>query len=159
MEAIRSFFNQFNREQKFILAFCLVVILCSMCRDCMLCRYIPKLDGYQLRRFEGFEDAPMDPRQFKDGKPNLVYFSQTWCGYCKRFNDDWNTLAAKLTDATPIKIVGDDGGAMDKLMEREEVRGYPTIILYKKDGDKVVKIPFKGERSVDALLEFVKSSK
>ena len=158
MERIRTFFNSFNREQKFILAFCLIIIICSMCRDCFLCHYVPKLDGFQLRRVEGFQDS-VNIREFQGDKPNLVYYSQDWCHFCQEFNKDWDKLTTKLTEANPIKIIGGDKGAMDKIMETEKIQGYPTIILYKKKGSDVVKIPFQGQSSVENLIQFVKENK
>jgi protein disulfide-isomerase-like protein len=53
MDAVKNFFTKMSKENKFVLAFCVIVILCTLYRDCVLCKYVPKLDGFKMSK-EGF---------------------------------------------------------------------------------------------------------
>ena len=53
-------FSNFSKEQKMILAFSVLVITCTLCTNCFICRWVPKLDGFRMYK-EGFEgnSAPL----------------------------------------------------------------------------------------------------
>jgi len=154
-EAVVDFFNRFNKEQKLVLAFCVIVIVCTLYRDCLLCRWIPKLDGFKMGRVEKFEDAgdSMDMEKFEDGSdPSMVLFYAPWCGHCKSMMPDWN----KLEKMSPkgMKIVKVNCDDKPQVAERHKVQGFPTIILFK--GNK--KVYFEGARNLDNFLEFIKTN-
>jgi hypothetical protein len=52
-------FSNFSKEQKLILGFSILVISCTLCRNCFICKWVPKLDGFRMYK-EGFEGtAPL----------------------------------------------------------------------------------------------------
>lgn len=169
-----NFFKRFNREQKLVLAFCLLVIICTMYRDCLLCKYVPKLDGFKMSKIEKFEDANEDEKKedFEDDEEkkeefeadekkedfenmtqdSMVLFYAPWCPHCKTVMGDW----AKLKKASPggMNIAKVNCDKKPELAEKHEVKGFPTIILFK--GGK--KVYFEGPRNLENFLEFIKSN-
>jgi thiol-disulfide isomerase/thioredoxin len=168
LESVVNFFRRFNREQKLVLAFCILVIVCTMYRDCMLCKYVPKLDGFKMSKVEKFEDIEeekkegfeADEEKKEDKKEDfenmengsMVLFYAPWCPHCKTVMGDW----AKLKKAAPggMKIAKVNCDEKPELAEKHDVKGFPTIILFK--GGK--KVYFEGPRNLENFLEFIKSN-
>ena len=136
-------FNNFTKEQKLILAFCVIVIVCTLCRECFICKWVPKLDGFQMSKAEHFDDGTTD---------SMVLFYAPWCGHCKNMMGDWEQLQQKAP--SNIKIVKVNCDEQPELATRHGVQGFPTIVLFK--GGK--KIYFEGPRNLDNFLQFIKSN-
>jgi thioredoxin-like negative regulator of GroEL len=162
-ESVINFFGRFNREQKLVLVFCVLVIMCTMYRDCILCKYVPKLDGFKMSKIEKFEDSEEDKEGFEAGEENkedfenmdhdsMVLFYAPWCPHCKTVMGDW----AKLKKAAPggMKIAKVNCDEKPEMAEKHDIKGFPTIILFK--GGK--KVYFEGARNLENFLEFIKSN-
>ena len=190
--SVVNFFKRFNHEQKLILAFCILVIICTMYRDCLLCKYVPKLDGFKMSRLEKFEDEHYEDDEKKEhfedekkedfeddekkehyeddekkehfeaeekkedfenmDKDSMVLFYAPWCPHCKTVMGDW----AKLKKAAPrnINVAKVNCEKKPELAEKHDVKGFPTIILFK--GGK--KVYFEGPRNLENFLEFIKTN-
>jgi protein disulfide-isomerase-like protein len=145
-EFIMDFFNNFTKEQKMVLAFCVLVIVCTLYRDCLICKWVPKLDGFKLHRAEHFEDLEL-------GKEDaMVLFYAPWCGHCKSMMGDWEKLEKKAPNG--LKIVKVNCDEKPEIASSQGVQGFPTIALFK--GGK--KIYFEGPRNLDNFLEFIKAN-
>ena len=69
-----------------------------------------------------------------DNKPVLVDFFATWCGPCKTLGPILDTVKDELGDA--IKIIKIDVDKNQPLAAEYQVRGVPTMILF-KDGKQL----------------------
>lgn len=154
-DSVTKFFGRLHREQKLVLAFCILVIICTMYRDCILCKYVPKLDGFKMSNIEKFEvDAEEEKKEDFENmeQDSMVLFYAPWCPHCKTVMGDW----AKLKKSAPngVKIAKVNCDEKPELAEKHDIKGFPTIILF-KNGKKVY---FEGPRNLENFLEFIKSN-
>lgn len=86
----------------------------------------------------------------------LVYLHMDGCKYCQRFDPVWKDLKSKHQDElTAMGVDLKDHEAKSAEAQRLDPDGYPTI-LFSKNGEKVA--TFQGERTVSALMGFVKAN-
>lgn len=92
-------------------------------------------------------------------KPLIVYFHTSWCGWCKKL--DQNYLAAAeaeqfLRNIPKVEINPDKGKAEKALFKEFGLTGYPSfLVLHPKLRSKAVKIsPFSGGREL-SVKEFL----
>lgn len=86
----------------------------------------------------------------------LVLYYADWCGHCQTLKPKWDELAAKYNgtqvggyNVTIDKVNGDE---FPEKTQELQIKGFPTIIMY-KDGEKTV---YTGDRSMESLEEFVR---
>ena len=81
------------------------------------------------------------------GKNFYVKFYAPWCGHCKTMIPTWEELSRK----EEINVGKVDCTVHKSLATEYGIRGFPTIILFKENGEQV---KYSGARTVDAFTTF-----
>tara|TARA_B100001094_G_C18166108_1_gene792158 strand:- start:1939 stop:2406 length:468 start_codon:yes stop_codon:yes gene_type:complete len=87
--------------------------------------------------------------------PQLKLFSVEWCGHCKRFkkqNGVWNKLKNNPIFKNKLEFIDIDGDEQPKLVQDNDIEGYPTLILFCKNK----KILYNGDRTEKDIIKFLK---
>lgn len=104
---------------------------------------------YRKGQSEGFEDAAEAPYR-------MVMYGVDWCPHCVKAKPEFEKLGAtqtidgKLVEFAVVNPEQDKAAA-----EGKEIKGYPTIHLYKPDGSLLEE--YEGARTSEAMLQFVQS--
>ena len=102
---------------------------------------------------EGFECKPNELDQYiKSSEPTMVLFHADWCGHCTKLKPHWNEAAEKANVETTRMVKIDVGGKdpeQKALMEKYEVDGFPTILVFQNG----TATPYQGSRTTDAFLK------
>ena len=81
----------------------------------------------------------------------MIKFFQPWCGHCTAMKPAWDEAAANAHSSVFIADV--NCSDQDELCQENDVKGYPTIKVY-KDGEVT---DYSGGRTVDDISNFVDS--
>lgn len=113
----------------------------------------------KYKNTESFNTASKDTQQIQHDngpKDELILYYAMWCGYSKQFLPEWEKFEAYAKRNFPNVLVSrvrcEDGN--EATCSQKGVEGYPTVILYKENGEK----HFEGERTFDALVKFVQNN-
>ena len=82
------------------------------------------------------------------GKDYYVKFYAPWCGHCKKMIPTWEELASADNGINVAKV---DCTVHKELATQYGIRGFPTIILFKADGEQV---KYTGARTVEEFTQF-----
>lgn len=64
-------FEKISTEKKLILGFCVLVIACTLCNDCMMCKWVPKLGAFRFPKehFAVAAKPAMDASKKQSSRP------------------------------------------------------------------------------------------
>lgn len=118
---------------------------------------------YMLLNEKDSEKFTQDIEKFTDNKKTKVFnFNTLWCGWSKKFQPEWNKFTAAINsldnkDEYEVKDIKCDDIENDAnlkaLTKKYKVQGYPHVVI---ENDKGQIMPYKGERTVEALYNHVK---
>ncbi|XP_067933590.1 thioredoxin domain-containing protein 5-like [Watersipora subatra] len=89
----------------------------------------------------------------------FVMFYAPWCGHSKKLMPTWAELSQRYKP-DELKIAKVDCTAETKLCSEENIRGYPTLLLYDPYGGESPQngVRFHGERTLAAFSKFVEDT-
>ena len=95
-----------------------------------------------------------------DGKRALVLFHADWCGHCKNFMPEWNKISSEVASMDGVDVIlakvecgnAKDNDAHKDIMEKYNIKGYPTILSFDKSGNHT---EYDGERSKSGIFKFL----
>jgi protein disulfide-isomerase A1 len=85
----------------------------------------------------------------------FVMFYAPWCGHCKQLEPVYEELAKKLQGSSGLRFAKIDATANE--VEDVAISGFPTLKYYPAK-DKKKPIDYNGDRTEEAILEFLKKS-
>ena len=93
------------------------------------------------------------------GKKAFVLFHADWCGHCKKFMPEWTKISNEINSMDEVDVVlakvecgNTDNDSHKKIMEKYNIKGYPTIIHFDKSGNHN---EYDGERSKSGIFKFL----
>lgn len=98
----------------------------------------------------------VNTQNVNDNKLKLFY--ATWCGYSKQFFPVWEQIKQHVSNNPELQTHCEqyDCDKDNNICSEYGIEGFPTVVLVKKDGSKIM---YTGERSVSAVINFVKNNK
>jgi len=102
-------------------------------------------------------EEPSPRRIVKDERvPSLVLFYANWCGHSQNFLDVWSQL---LSQNLKCDMIGLEEKENHKDIEVNSISGFPTVRLYPNGYTPASQdyIEYNGNRSLESLIDFVKS--
>ena len=109
---------------------------------------------------EGFESSPEDLEDNVSGQESIVLFYADWCGHCKKFMPQWDSLSSSINESNKkVKMMKvncskpSENEKQAQLMEKYKVQGYPTIIKVKNNQAQ----EYNGKRTKEDLEKFINS--
>jgi thiol-disulfide isomerase/thioredoxin len=93
----------------------------------------------------------------KVGGNKLILYYAMWCGYSKQFLPVWEKIKAEVNSKQELNVSCEqyECDEQREICNVEQIDGFPSMILVKSDGTK---IPYKNQRSVEAVLSFLNTN-
>jgi protein disulfide-isomerase A6 len=99
-------------------------------------------------------DSNFDSHILNNDELYLVEFFAPWCGHCKNLAPHWEQAAMELDGVAKLAAV--DATISQQLAAKYDVKGYPTIKIFKPHSNGVA-TDYTGGRTADDIVSYVKS--
>ena len=152
-----------NFNSTIVVIILLVIILCTVCG----CNYLFNNKEnystscncgptYAIRN--GVHQVKKLEKMGNTNKNKLYLYYTDWCGHSKNFLPEWDKLvssveSSNLKDKFEVKKINCEESK--QTCGDANVRGYPTVILHKTDGQNIA---YNGQRTAKDIVEFMKSN-
>ena len=98
-------------------------------------------------------DDNFDDLIFNDDSMWLVAFYAPWCGHCKKLLPEWESAATQLRGT--IKLAKIDATAHQKMAQRYQIQGYPTIKIFSPGkGNNKKTEEYQGPRDTAGIVQY-----
>ena len=97
------------------------------------------------------------PQHEAKKKPTLVLFYANGCGHCKNMMGEWEKVKRELMSSGECDVVSLEAGAHQNEMQMHKIVGFPEIRLYLDGFPNGPHISYRGNRSAESFLNFVRS--
>ena len=91
-------------------------------------------------------------KNINNNQNRIVLYYTTWCPHSVAFKPIWEKFA-KMNNYDVHILAIDCEQKRSNCSKEPNVKGFPTVILYKKNGEQVL---FNGNRTVAGLINFLK---
>lgn len=89
----------------------------------------------------------------------IYNFNTEWCGWSKRFQPEWDEFTRRVNADRKLNVealdIKCDDSKNESMCEKFEVPGFPSVVA-EVNGKRQ---HYKGPRTADALMEFVRNLK
>ena len=106
----------------------------------------------------------------KTGKPIFVQFFATWCGYCRKMDQETFSdtsvqqaldkfVSVRVTESSQQKVLHEGKSVSEKEpTELHGVQGFPTLVFMESNGKMIGKIPgYLDSKEFKHMLKFVET--
>lgn len=117
---------------------------------------VPKLVQAVLQPEQKIINKNQDQKNQKERKNRLCLYYADWCGYSRQFLPIWKKLKTEILSSNlkdKINLVEYECDNQKEICQQNGIRGYPTVILHKENGEKV---EYQGQRETKEIIDFVK---
>ena len=87
--------------------------------------------------------------------PQLLLYYTNWCGFSREFLPEWEKVKEQILNKNIIIKCKEYNCALEKQQcDKNNIRGYPSIILHKSDTSAII-YPDDKPRNVEHIIAFV----
>jgi len=88
-------------------------------------------------------------------KITVINYNTKWCGYSRQLQPIWDKLMKKYQSDNQVELLDVKCDENEEKCKNTNLRGFPTIILYKKNQA----FEYDGNRTIEDIEKFIEQKK